>query len=127
MVREHVLNPDELRSPHGLRSLSRNEPAYEVAVGSNPSCWRGPIWIVANYLAWRGLTDYGFVDEAERLALDVNRLMANDIERNGLLHEYYHPDTGEGLTHPGFLNWNTLAVRMRQDDAAGVGERRSRC
>ena len=111
-VFEHLLNPDELRSPYGIRSLAMDEPAYEIAVGSNPSCWRGPIWIVANYLAWKGLKNYGFDQEADELAVDITDMMACDIEQNSCLHEYYHPDPGEGLTHPGFLNWNTLATIM---------------
>ena len=111
-VLEHLLNPDELQSPYGIRSLAADEPAYEIAVGSNPSCWRGPVWIVANYLAWKGLKNYGFDEEAGELAGDIIDMMASDIEQNNCLHEYYHPDTGEGLTHPGFLNWNTLTVAM---------------
>lgn len=118
LVREHVLNPDGLRSPFGVRSLARNEPAYGIAVGSNPSCWRGPIWIVANYLAWCGLRNYGFMREAGRLARDVAGMLRRDLEKNGQLHEYYHPDSGAGLTHPGFLNWNTLIVRMLDDAEA---------
>jgi putative isomerase len=112
IAREHLLNPAELRSPHGVRSLARNEPAYEIAVGSNPSCWRGPVWIVANYLAWWGCRHYGLEPEADELAADVLRMLARDIRENGCLHEYYHPETGQGLTHPGFLNWNTLAALM---------------
>jgi hypothetical protein len=30
------------------------------------------------------------------------------------LHEYCALETGNGLTQPGFLNWNTLAVRMEE-------------
>ena len=35
-----------------------------------------------------------------------------DLEKEGALHEYYHPDTGEGLMTPGFLNWNGLVLQM---------------
>ena len=69
-VLAHVLNPDELLSPHGLRSLSqglREEPFtldvngihwsidYEPAESTNElfggnSNWRGPVWFPLNYL-----------------------------------------------------------------------------
>jgi putative isomerase len=87
-----------------------NEPAYAVVAGGNPSCWRGPIWIIANYLTWRALRRYGYHDEAEKLAATILDMMAHDISTNGCLHEYYHPETGRGLINPGFLNWNTLGA-----------------
>jgi hypothetical protein len=69
-VLAHVLNPDELLSPHGLRSLSqrlRDTPFYldlggshfsidyEPAESTNElfggnSNWRGPVWFPLNYL-----------------------------------------------------------------------------
>ena len=112
LIREHLCTEDGLRCAFGIRSLSPREPAYEITVGSNPSCWRGPVWIVANYLAWQALQQYDIVDEAATLAADVLAMLAADIEQHGAMHEYYHPDTGQGLTHRGFLNWNTLAACM---------------
>ncbi|MGH3749042.1 MAG: hypothetical protein ACRDT8_16765, partial [Micromonosporaceae bacterium] len=49
-------------------------------------------------------------------------MLARDIERHGTLHEYYHPDTGEGLMNPGFLNWNLLATTMHREFAAATAE-----
>ena len=114
VVRDHLLNPAEFWSPHGLRSMARNEPGYRIFAGSNPSDWQGPIWVVANYLAWRGLLNYGYEREARQLAGNLVAMLKVDIAARGCLHEYYDPETGNGLTHPGFLNWNTLAVPMEQ-------------
>ncbi|MFM9653877.1 hypothetical protein ACKI1S_48840, partial [Streptomyces galilaeus] len=70
-VLAHCLNPDELLSPHGLRSLSRRHSDYpftldlggmtasidyEPAESTNylfggNSNWRGPVWMPLNYLA----------------------------------------------------------------------------
>ncbi len=112
LVREHLASREEFRSGRGLRSLAANEPAYCTFAGSNPSNWQGPIWVVSNYIAWEGLRRYGYEEIAAELAEDLLETLARDIEDNGCLHEYYHPESGEGLTHPGFVNWNTLAVRM---------------
>lgn len=41
-----------------------------------------------------------------------NRLFGSDIRKNGDLHEYYHPETGEGVNNLGFQNWNLLVNNM---------------
>lgn len=112
IVKEHLLVKSKFWSPNGMRSLAKNEPAYEIAIGYNPSCWRGPIWVVNNYLIHQGLLDYGFKTQAEILGKKIKELLKNDIQKNACLHEYYHPETGEGLTHPGFINWNTLGLLL---------------
>lgn len=112
IVKKHLSNEKEFWSPNGMRSLAKNEPAYEIAIGYNPSCWRGPIWVVNNYLIHEGLMAYGFKKEAKTLAKRLKNILAKDIQENGCLHEYYHPETGKGLTHPGFINWNTLSLLL---------------
>ena len=40
------------------------------------------------------------------------RLIAQDILSTGTTHEYCHPDTGEGILTPNFVNWNALSLNM---------------
>jgi putative isomerase len=112
MVETNYLADDRLRCNYGVRSLSRLETMYSLAFSSNPSNWLGPVWIVANYLVWKGLARYGYRDEARELADKTLTLLANDIERNGSMNEYYHPDTGAALSHKGFMDWNLLVNEM---------------
>jgi putative isomerase len=118
LVREHHRNPDTFHAAYGVRTLSRREPMYSLAASGNPSNWLGPIWLVVNYLTWKGLRRYGFVAEAGDLAAKTVRLLQTDLAANGCLHEYYHPETGEPLINPGFLDWNMLVLEM-----AEVGKR----
>ncbi|WP_165776728.1 amylo-alpha-1,6-glucosidase [Bifidobacterium simiarum] len=97
---------------YGVRTLSRLEPQYMVRSSNNPSCWLGPIWGVSNYMVFRGLQKYGFLEDARELACKTIRLFANDFAATGCLHEYYDPDTGEPVMTAGFQNWNFLAVIM---------------
>lgn len=103
---------DHLRCNAGVRTLSRLESMYSLAFSSNPSNWLGPVWIIANYLVWSGLKRYGFTEEAGVLADKTLLLLTDDIERNGSMNEYYHPDTGEALSHKGFMDWNLLVLEM---------------
>ena len=53
--------------------------------------WRGPIWLVVNYMAAIGLAEQGHADWAERIRTDSARL----IEKSGFF-ESFSPETGEG-------------------------------
>lgn len=110
MVKQHLMDESKLLAPAGMRSLARNEPAYEVKISSNPSCWRGPVWVVNNFMVCEGLRAYGFEEAATTIASRITKTLADDIRTNNHLHEYYDPETGKGLTHPGFVNWNTLGA-----------------
>ncbi len=96
----------------GVRTLSRLEKMYDLRASNNPSNWLGPIWGVSNYLVFRGLLKYGFEDDARELAEKTIALFGRDLEVNGALHEYYHPDNGEPIVTKGFQNWNFLVLNM---------------
>ena len=112
MVRENMLNEKTFWSNYGVRSLSRLEKMYKVWQSGNPSCWIGPIWGNANYMCFRALLDYGYVEEARELAKRTVELFGKGIEKHGDMHEYYDPDTGEGVHNLSFQSWNLLVNNM---------------
>jgi len=112
LVKNNYLADDRLCARFGVRSLSSRESMYSLAFSSNPSNWLGPVWIIVNYFAWKGLQRYGFHKEAAVLADKTIALLASDLKVNGALNEYYHPDTGSALSHKGFMDWNLLVLEM---------------
>lgn len=112
LVEKNYLADDRLQCNAGVRTLSRLESMYSLDFSSNPSNWLGPVWIISNYFAWSALKRYGYQREAKELAANTLALLANDLERNGSMNEYYHPDTGAALSHKGFMDWNLLVVEM---------------
>lgn len=96
----------------GVRTLSRLEKMYCEVGSNNPSCWLGPVWGIANYLTFRGLVKYGFLDDAKELCERTIVMLGKDILRSGVMHEYYSPDSGEPIINPGFQNWNMLVLNM---------------
>jgi putative isomerase len=108
----HYLNSDKFRAAAGVRSLSSEETMYSLAFSSNPSNWLGPIWIVVNYFVWKGFKIYGFEKEAKDLANKTVGVLSTDLSTSGSVNEYYHPDTGKPLSHPGFIDWNMLVLEM---------------
>jgi len=112
IVKEHFCNPKTFNSPSGVRTLSKMEKMYSLRASANPSNWRGPIWGISNYMVFKGLADYGYQTEAKELATKTIRLFGRDFKKNGALHEYYEPETGEPLLNKGFQNWNYLVLNM---------------
>lgn len=112
MVKEHLLNPNEFWSDYGLRTLAKNEPVYNTKETSNPSNWQGPIWIVSTYIMFKGLLNYGYLEEAKMVCENLLKNLCRDIRKNGALHEYYNPETGNSNILLGFMNWNALAGLM---------------
>jgi putative isomerase len=117
LVDLHYKADQKFRADWGVRSLACDESMYSLDFSSNPSNWLGPVWIIVNYLVWKGLRNYGFKREANELANKTQQMLTNDLETSGSLSEYYHPDSGKPLSHKGFLDWNLLVVEMiRQTD-----------
>jgi alpha,alpha-trehalase len=125
MIRLHLLNPAEIRSDHGFRSLAKSDPAYNNDAIIDPySNWRGPIWINANFFDWIILRRYGFPAESRWLALTLAADLHRDIAKWGSMHEDYSAETGDGLAptvaqspgkkFAGFVGWNLLAEDMLQ-------------
>ena len=111
-IRDALMDPEIFLGSAGLRTLDRGERMYCLEKSSNPSNWLGPVWLVSTYVAFRGLMNYGFDADARLLAEKSLNMLCRDIEKTGTMHEYYHPETGEPIMNPDFLNWNMLALSM---------------
>lgn len=113
MVERHLRNSPDFDAPYGIPTLAKCEKMYAPGINSsNPSNWLGPIWIIANYLVYAGLRNFGFHEEAGRLASKTRCLLQQDLMATGTLHEHYHPDTGAPNFNAGFIDWNILAHLM---------------
>lgn len=112
IVKENLLDEKGFWAPYGVRSLSKYEKMYRLISSSNPSSWHGGVWILSNYFVFKGLLRYGYVAEGEELAKKTLDLLAEDYAKNGAFHEYYNPESGEGICKKGFSSWNLLAMNM---------------
>ena len=96
----------------GVRTLSKQEKMYRVVASNNPSCWLGPVWGISNYLTFRGLVKYGYLEEATQLCERTIKTLGQDVMNHGVMHEYYAPDDCKPVINPGFQNWNMLVLNM---------------
>lgn len=90
LVEEHLLNPDEYalggEVNHWVTTTAKNEPTWEAR-----RYWRGPVWVIMNWLIIEGLKRYGYNDLAEDIRQDTLGL----VERSGF-REYYDARDGSG-------------------------------
>lgn len=114
LIAEHWLNPAEY-APDGvvryrITTISKSESAWEAR-----RYWRGPVWIILNWLLAEGLRRYGFEALAEELRRDSIKL----IGRSGFW-EHYDPRDGSGCGSPDFSWSAALALKfLAQPAAAG--------
>lgn len=115
-ITRYVLKPKKLWSRFGIRTLAKDDPAYNNANILKPySNWQGPVWPIANYFYVQSLLHYGYQQEAMRVASRVASMCMKDIKRTGGMHENYHAETGEPLAAPHFISWNLLVPSMLED------------
>lgn len=112
IVKENLLDEKGFWAPFGVRSLSKYEKMYRLVGSGNPSSWHGSVWILSNYFVFKALLRYGYTAEADKLANATLELLDKDLKQNGAFHEYYNPETGEGIHNKGFSSWNLLAFNM---------------
>ncbi len=109
---KHWKDEDTFASAYGITTLAKDEKMFDLSVTNNPSNWLGPIWLVANYVVFKGMLDYGYLEEATEMCERSLRLLGEDLEKTGSLHEYYDPFTGDPIMNGGFINWNILVLNM---------------
>ncbi|MEX2598393.1 MAG: trehalase family glycosidase [Dehalococcoidia bacterium] len=106
IVERHVQNRERFWLRFPVPSVAATEPSFDPR-GSR-SLWRGPSWICANWLLWRGLRRHHFNDLADQLATRT----INMVSQSGLW-EFYNPLSGQGMGHKGYAS-SALALDMSE-------------
>ncbi|HOO27650.1 MAG TPA: hypothetical protein PLU43_04240, partial [Lachnospiraceae bacterium] len=114
-LRKHVLDETTFYSEYGIATLAKDEKMFNLEATNNPSNWLGPVWLVSNYIVFKGLLDYGYTKEAVLLCKNSLKLLGEDIKKTQCMHEYYDPYTGEPVMNGGFINWNILVLNMAEE------------
>ena len=91
--------------PHPLPSAPYDDPSFVIRDG-----WGGTIWLIQPYYTVRGLSDYGFQDEAADITTNLFDMVARDYLRTGTIWEQYRPDNGQGIHLSHFTSSITVNV-----------------
>lgn len=115
MVMEHLFNPREFWTPYPCAALAKSERWYSRDhLPSDMGCgWRAHVWVPTNYMAYRGLRNYGYTQLASLLAYYTHRLVKTAGNR-----EYYDAETGEGRGLDPFWGWSLLAHFLPYEESS---------
>jgi putative isomerase len=116
IIREHLLNPREFWSPNGIRTLAATETLYNPRSGY----WRGPVWVVSDWMLMHGLENYGYKEQGIELARETVRLLVNDLRKTGGMNENYDPETGAPDAAGNFVSWDLLGEHMIEEAESGA-------
>jgi glycogen debranching enzyme len=82
------------RMPCSIPTSQPDDPSFDPI-----RYWRGPVWVLTNWLVAEGLTLSGLTDRAAALRRDTRRLV------EGSFSEYYDPRDSTGIGGHGF-SWS---------------------
>ncbi|RLE81781.1 MAG: hypothetical protein DRJ52_03440 [Thermoprotei archaeon] len=102
---KHLFDPREFWTTFPLPSVSADNPKYDPK-----GYWRGRTWINMIWFTYWGLVNYGYLNEAKKLALRTLELMS----RGPTCYENYNSSTGEPIGAPDF-GWSTLVIDLMKD------------
>jgi len=80
--------------PAGIPTSEPDDPTFDPI-----RYWRGPVWVLVNWLVADGLAQAGFTDRASTLRTATRALVAQSFS------EYYDPRDGAGIGGRGF-SWS---------------------
>ncbi len=114
VMEKHFYKSDEFQTPHPIPSLAQNEAAFNPE--ASMYIWRGPTWIVNNWLMHKYLVNKKHNEKAKILLNSILQL----IEKSGF-REYYNPFSGEGYGAKDFT-WVGLILDMMISDKKDIGQ-----
>ena len=112
-----IASEDELWSPFGVRSLSKQDEFY----GTEENYWRSPVWMPINYLIVTNLLNIAQQSgpQQQRAGKMYSSLRKNLVstvfeswKETGFAWEQYNPDTGKGQRTQHFTGWTALVVKV---------------
>jgi hypothetical protein len=118
---QHLTDPREFWRRFGVPTLSADDPYYQPHI--KQCCqWNGAVWLLWNYLVFRGLLRYGYRSQARELVRRDMAAVTYQLDRNHRFRESYSPDFTV-LHSPKNYIWDSILARMMIDLYAPPGTR----
>jgi len=109
----HLKDPASFSRRFGVPTLAADDPHYNPYV-TRCCQWNGAVWLLWDYLVFRGLLDYGYRAEAEEVYRRVFQAVAGQLRANHRFWESYSPDYTK-LESPMSYIWDAIIARFMID------------
>lgn len=102
----HLENPNEVKRPHRVPSLSADYPNYH----KNGGYWKGSVWAPTNYMILKGLERVGYHELAHEIACNHLDNVVKVFNETGTVWENYAPELAKqgSYSKPNFVGWTGL-------------------
>ena len=98
---------------NGVPTLAADDEWYSPEV--DYCCkWNGPVWLLWDYMVFRGLINYGYNDLARELANKMISAVSLQLSRNHNFWESYSPDNDVLNSPPNYI-WDAIIARVMID------------
>jgi hypothetical protein len=113
ILMESLLDTNQFWRKYGVPTLSAADPWYTPYV--DYCCkWNGPVWLLWDYMVFRGLLNYGYEKEARELAEKMILAVNTQLSKNHNFWESFSPDN-EVLNCPSNYIWDCIIARVMID------------
>ena len=105
-MKAHLFDEANFKTPFMVPTLGRKSAGYDADGGLY---WRGAVWVPTNTMVVKGLTKYGYVDEARAIAINGLEGMYATWIKTGTLWENYdqeYPGKRGERSRPDFVGWS---------------------
>lgn len=110
---KNLKNPETFWRRFGVPTLSAADRYYDPYI--TKCCqWNGAVWLLWDYLVFRGLLDYGYRAEAEEIARRNLDAVTFQLKNNHRFWESFSADYTQ-LNSPKNYLWDTIIARMMID------------
>ncbi|MCF8302579.1 MAG: hypothetical protein K9I94_04815 [Bacteroidales bacterium] len=106
---------------YGVPTLSATDPWYSPYV--DYCCkWNGPVWLLWDYMVFKGLKNYGYDKVAEELAGKMMLAVKTQLSKNHNFWESYSADN-EVLNCPSNYIWDAIMAKVLiERERLGLGD-----
>ena len=110
---KNMKNPKTFWRRYGVPTLSAADTYYDPYI--TKCCqWNGAVWLLWDYMVFRGLLDYGYRAEAEEILKRNMDAVTFQLKSNHRFWESFSPDYTQ-LNSPKNYLWDSIIARMMID------------
>jgi Mannosylglycerate hydrolase MGH1-like glycoside hydrolase domain len=110
---KNLKNPETFWRRFGVPTLSAADSYYDPYI-TRCCQWNGAVWLLWDYLVFRGLLDYGYRQEAEEIVRRNLDAVTFQLKNNHRFWESFSADYTQ-LNSPKNYLWDTIIARMLID------------
>jgi glycogen debranching enzyme len=107
---KHLADDKSFWRTYGVPTIAANDPHYTPFVDG--CCrWNGPVWLLWDYMVFKGLKNYGYEKLAKELSAKMMLAVTTQLEINHHFWESYSPDYPIQESPSNYI-WDSIMAKL---------------